>query len=245
MVDVFIGGETSGMLRTRFQDAGFSVLSCDLLPAEDGAAYDPLTMTGHYVGNYMIALDDLWLAKKWPTLAIFHLTCTYLTSSAEWAYNDPDFDRYPGVGYHQRVKPETLTGHERRQAREMQLDHARTLIHLPILYKAFENPIGALSRVAKPVDIVQPYEFGDDASKATGLWVFDKDGVRLPGFRLPRNPTLYVQPTLRKNGKRYWANQTDTGQNRLSPGDERWKDRSRTYPGIADAIVHHWKSFLL
>ena len=41
------------------------------------------------------------------------------------------------------------------------------------------------------------------------------------------------------NGVERWANQTDTGQNRLSPGADRWKERSRTYPGIADAIAAH------
>src|SRR5690606_30225406 len=86
-----------------------------------------------------------------------------------------------------------------------------------------------------PSDVLQPYEFGDDASKATCLWVFDENGDKIAATA-PRDPARYVPPTPRRNGKSYWANQTNTGQNRLSPGEDRWKDRSRTFPGIADAI---------
>lgn len=107
---VFIGMETSGELRRRFEAQGHCVLSCDILPAEDGCGYDPVEMTGHYVGDVFDTLEKLRWARLWPDLAIFHPTCTYLTISAAWAFNDPDYGRYPGVGYHQRVKPDTLTG---------------------------------------------------------------------------------------------------------------------------------------
>lgn len=233
---IFIGMETSGELRRRFIAQGHEVISCDLLPAEDGQT------PNHITGDVFDTLDRLrdeygW----WPDLAIFHPTCTYLTNSAAWAFNDPDFERYPGVGYHQRVKLGTLTGAARRQARKSALDDVRRIISLPIKRKVFENPIGAINTAIRKADqIVQPYQFGDDASKATCLWFYDEDGNPLPGMALPVDPALYVPPTLRPNGKSYWSNQTDTGQNRLSPGDERWKDRSRTFPGIADAMVMTW-----
>lgn len=56
---------------------------------------------------------------------------------------------------------------------------------------------------------------------------------------LPIDPAKRVSGRF-VNGVERWANQTDSGQNRLSPGDDRWKDRSRTYPGIADAMAAHW-----
>lgn len=247
---VFIGGETSGALRRRFQALGFETYSADLLPSEDGgeemAHHNSLPMGRHLIGDYFETLENLWSNDLWPELAIFHPTCTDLTVSAEWAYKDPDFVRYPGVGYHQKTKPGTLTGSARRDARERQLDHVRRIIALPIQRKVIENPIGVIStRIKKHSEIVQPYQFGDDASKATALWYLDKDGNDLSDMRLPRDPDKYVAPTLRKNGKRYWANQTDTGQNRLSPGADRWKERSRTFDGIADAMAAHWSKFLL
>lgn len=105
--------------------------------------------------------------------------------------------------------------------------------HIPRI--AIENPVGYMSSYfRKPDQYIQPYEFGDDASKKTGLW--------LRG--LPKLvPTERVDGRI-VNGKERWANQTDSGQNRLAPGPERAKDRSVTYPGIADAIVDQWGRLL-
>jgi hypothetical protein len=120
-----------------------------------------------------------------------------------------------------------------------------------------ENPVGIIgTRVRKPTQTIQPYDFGEDASKRTCLW--------LQGF--PRlRPTLYVPPrwvcqsckgvvppTAQKPtacphcdvfGAKLlprWGNQTDSGQNRLGPSELRWKLRSKTYPGIAAAMAEQW-----
>lgn len=234
---VFIGMETSGELRRRFIAQGHEVISCDLLPAEDGPT------PNHITGDVFATLDRLRQEYDWwPDLAIFHPTCTYHTVSAAWAFNDPDYERYPGVGYHQRVRPGTLTGAARREARDKAEADCERIRKLPIRIKVVENPRGTLATRTKygaPCDVLQPYEFGDDASKATCLWVFDENGNKI-ATTIQRDPAEYIPPTPRANGRSYWANQTDTGQNRLSPGDERWKDRSRTYPGIANAIVRKW-----
>jgi hypothetical protein len=117
---VFIGMETSGALRSRFQQAGFFTVSCDTLPAEDGSRYPEAwqgrKLGGHIQGDVFDTLDFLAVTQLWPSLAIFHPTCTYMTISAEWAYKDPDFERYPDVGYHQKLKPDTLCGAPRREA---------------------------------------------------------------------------------------------------------------------------------
>lgn len=82
----------------------------------------------------------------------------------------------------------------------------------------------------------QPYEFGDDASKKTGLW--------LKGL-----PWLTINPAARiagrwvtHNGKAVerWSNQTDSGQNKLPPSDDRGHLRAITYPGIACAMAEQW-----
>lgn len=239
---VFIGMETSGALRRRFQALGHAVLSCDLLPAEDGCGYDPIEMTGHYVGDVFEQIEAMKWGRCWPDLAIFHPTCTYLTSSAEWAFADPDYARYPGVGYHQKVQPGTLVGEARREARREALNDVRRIMALPIRRKAIENPRGAIgTAIRKPDQTIQPHLFGDDASKATCLWLYD-----LPKLR----PTKRVEGRLVDDGRpqmglfgtgvERWSNQTDAGQNRLSPGEDRWKDRSRTFPGVADAMAATW-----
>jgi hypothetical protein len=240
-VIVFIGMETSGAFRRRFQALGHHVVSCDLLPAEDGAGYDPST-GGHVVGDVFQTLDDLWAAGRWPDLAIFHPTCTYLTGSGEWAYKDPDFVRYPGVGYHQKPKPETLVGVERRQAREEALNGVRRIIALPIARKVIENPVGVIgTRIRKPTQTVQPNQFGDDASKRTCLWYFGNDGAALRDMIVPLDPTLQVPPRM-VDGRPRWANQSPCGAFKAGPSADRWKDRSRTYAGIADACTAHWAS---
>lgn len=238
---VFIGMETSGALRTRFQALGHYVISCDLLPAEDCPAWDDLR-GGHIEGDVFATLEGMEDEGIWPDLAIFHPECTNLTGAAEWAFNDPDYDRYPGVGYHQRLKSGTLFGAERRAAREKALSVVRKIIALPICRKAIENPVGAIGPAIMPASqIIQPHQFGDDASKATCLWLFDLPKLRPTGQRAGRIvDDGRAQLGLFGTGVERWSNQTDAGQNRLSPGAGRWKERSRTYDGIADAMAQQW-----
>ena len=243
MANIFIGMETSGQLRRRFAALGHDVISCDLLPSEDASNM-------HAVGDVFETLDRLCAFGWWPDLAIFHITCTYLTGSAEWAYKDPDFIRYPGVGYHQKLKPDTLTGAQRREAREKAMNQFRRVYHLPIKVKIIENPVGALSRIRKPSQIVQPYQFGDDASKKTCFWYADKQANPLPAMCLPIIPELRCDGRWvewpRGSGKlvERWSNQTDSNQNNKTPEDDRWKDRSRTFPGLADVAAQHWSTTL-
>lgn len=116
----------------------------------------------------------------------------------------------------------------------------RRILALPIRRKAVENPRGFISTaIRKPDQTIQPYQFGDDASKATCLW-------------LENLPKLQILPELRVSGRlvewprgsgklvERWSNQTDSGQNRLTPSEDRWQARSATFPGIADAFVRDW-----
>lgn len=230
-MNIFIGMETSGELRRRFLDKGHFVVSVDFLSADDDGA-------GHIQGDVLETFWELHAAGVTFDLGVFHPTCTLHTVSAAWALKDPDYMRYPGVGYHMRVKPGTLTGKARRDAREIAEAEIRDIWALPIKRKAVENPIGTLStRWMKPTQVFQPNWFGDNASKATCLWLDN-----LP----PLTPTQMVPGRMeewpRGSGKMVerWENQTPGGQNKLTPSDERWKDRSKTYPGPAQAMVDQW-----
>ena len=217
---VLVGCEHSGVVREAFRRRGHEAWSCDLLPAENGSPY-------HLQCNVLYVLNPsndntYYRGPKWD-LAIFHPDCTYLTASAAWAYGDGP--------YHQRVKPGTLVGAARRQARAEAIAFVQALAAAPIPKIAIENPIGVLSTVwRKPDQILQPYHFGHDARKATCLWL-----QGLP----PLKATDRIAGRL-VNGVERWANQTDTGQNRLGPSDDRWKQRARTYEGIADAMAAQW-----
>ena len=122
------------------------------------------------------------------------------------------------------------------QLTEDALAFVRLLMDAPILRIAIENPVSIISsRIRKPEQIVQPWMFGHDASKKTCLWL-----KGLP----PLRPTQIVEPRLvccgDKRARERWGNQTDSGQNRLSPSSDRWKIRSATYAGIAGAMADQW-----
>lgn len=158
----------------------------------------------HYQGDIFDIIGHHW------DLLIAHPPCTYLCSS----------------GMHW-----TTRGFRDPQLTEDALLFVRRLMDAPIQRIAIENPVGAIStRIRKPDQIIQPYQFGDDASKKTCLW--------LKGLPLLKH-TQYVEPRI-VNGKPRWANQTDSGQNRLGPSDDRWKERSKTYSGIANAMAQQW-----
>lgn len=143
-------------------------------------------------------------------LMIAHPPCTYLCSS--------------GLHWNTR-RP------ERAKLTEESLAFVCLLLDAPIHRIALENPIGCISTRIRPSDqTIQPWQFGHDASKATCLWL-----KNLPKLE----PTQIIEPRI-VNGKKRWANQTDSGQNRLGPSDDRWKIRSETYLGIAEAMAAQW-----
>ena len=158
----------------------------------------------HYQGDVRDVLGDGW------DLLIGHPPCTYLSvSGMHW----------------------TTRGLRDPQLTEDALAFARLLMDAPIARIAIENPVSIISsRIRKPDQIIQPYQFGHDASKKTCLWL-----KGLP----PLRPTAFVDPRI-VDGKPRWANQTDSGQNKLPPSADRWRMRSKTYQGIADAMAAQW-----
>jgi hypothetical protein len=213
---VLIGYSACGVTRRAFEQLGVEAWTCDLLPPRDGRTDRHLQCD-----IWDVAHDDSW------SMGIFHPMCTYLTVSAAWAFSDGP--------YHQKVKSGTLVGAARRGARDEAIENFRRLLALPYP-KAVENPAPSfVSKAIRPPDqTIQPYEFGDDASKRTGLWL---DG--LPKLL----PTRRVQGRM-VNGRERWSNQTDSGQNKLSPSDGRWLERSKTYPGIAEAMASQWCGYI-
>jgi len=111
------------------------------------------------------------------------------------------------------------------------LEFVQKLMDAPVNKICIENPISVISsRIRKPDQIITPYQFGHDASKKTCLWFKNLK---------PLQPTNLIEGRL-VDGKRRWGNQTDSGQNKLAPSDDRWKERSRTYQGVADAMASQW-----
>lgn len=162
----------------------------------------------HYQGDVRDVLYEGW------DLMVAHPPCTYLSvSGMHW----------------------TVRGKRDPQLTEDALEFVKLLMDAPINHIAVENPVSVISsRIRKPDQTVHPYQFGDDASKKTCLWL-----KNLP----PLVPTRYIPPRV-VDGKQRWGNQTDSGQNKLPPSADRWKQRSATYPGIAAAIADQWSHFI-
>ena len=164
----------------------------------------------HYQGDVFDIIDDGW------DLMIAHPPCTYLSvSGMHW----------------------TTRGLRDPQLTEDALDFVQRLMDAPIAKIAIENPISVISsRIRKPDQIISPYQFGHDASKKTCLWLKD-----LPLL----TPTQMVEPriVITPSGKpaKRWGNQCDNyGQDKLPPSADRWKLRSATYQGIANAMAAQW-----
>ena len=102
---------------------------------------------------------------------------------------------------------------------EAALSFVRMLLLAPIPRIAIENPVGLIStRIRKPDQIIQPWMFGHGELKTTCLW-------------LKNLPPLFATSIAQGREQRLW---------RLPPSKTRWMERSRTYPGIAQAMATQW-----
>lgn len=201
---ILIGGETSGRMRDAFRKRGHDAVSCDLLPTDVPGP--------HYQGDMFDLIDT----GKWD-MGIFHPSCTYLCGSGIHWNSNPKSPRFGGADT------------------EAALDDVVRLLNCRIPKIVLENPVGVIStRICKADQYIQPYDFGEDASKKTGLWL---KGLPLltPTRHVPGRLVLYKGKIVER-----WSNQTDSGQNKLPPSEDRWKLRSETYLGIADAFAEQW-----
>ena len=147
----------------------------------------------HIQGDVRDVLDQNW------DLACFHPPCTHLAvSGARW-FKD-------------------------KQAEQAEaLEFVRLLLEAPIPRIALENPVSIIStRIRKPDQTIQPWQFGHGETKATCLWL-----KNLP----PLTPTNIVE------GR-------EARVHRMPPGPDRWKERSRTFEGIAQAMADQWGPLL-
>ena len=170
----------------------------------------PCTENSGHLQCDVLEILEGYLSEPWD-LMVAHPPCTYLCSS--------------GLHWNKR-RP------ERAAQTEAALRFVQALLDAPIERIALENPVGCIGTRIRPADqYIQPHQFGADASKRTGLWL--KGLAKL-------EPTSLVTPRIAPDGKPRWANQTDSGQNRLGPSDTRWAERSITYRGIAEAMAAQW-----
>ena len=159
----------------------------------------------HFQGDVLEHLDKGW------DLMIAHPPCTHLAvSGARW--------------FTEGKKPWSL--------QEEALDFVRKLLAAPIDKIALENPVSVIStKIKKPNQIIQPFEYGHDVTKRTCLWL-----KNLPNLK----PTKIVKPDIvLVNGKKMSRMHYESFK---LPSKERSKVRSKFYTGIANAMADQWGS---
>lgn len=211
---VLVACEFSGIVREAFRKRGHDAWSCDLLRAEDGSDY-------HFQMDVMDIVCGKWEVPSWD-LMIAHPPCTYLgVSGFHWCYHYP-----------KKPKPGVLYGPERLKAAEEAIEFVRKLMNAKIPKIAIENPVSVISSRIRPADqTLQPWYYGHPEFKATCIW-----RNNLPELM----PTNILMPPKKGNPEYVkWAK-----VHHEPPGPDRWKNRSRTYQGIADAMAEQWGSAL-
>jgi hypothetical protein len=221
---VLIGCETSGVVRRAFSAYGHDVWSIDLLPAEDGS-------NRHIVGDIRDHLND-----GWDLLAVMHPPCTRLCNSGVRWLSEPPTKLNETYSRAELAAYASMNREERLAFMWQSLDDGAALFsdcwNAPIERVCVENPVmhgHARERIkgwVKP-QTVQPWWFGDRAFKATGLYLRG-----LPPL-VPTNKLTPPRPGTAEH--KAWSQ-----VHRASPGPDRWKDRSRTYEGIARAMPAQW-----
>jgi len=201
---VLIACEFSGVVRDAFIGGGHDAMSCDLLPTE--------TPGPHYQGSVMDILDDGW------DLMVAHPPCTYLTLTGNKWFKPEFAERFP----------------TRHQDRADAVEFFMALVNASIPKIAIENPIGIMSsRYQKPNQIIQPWQYGHETTKATCLWL-----KNLPNL-VPTNIVSKGEVVVSKSGNRMSRWYYETSMLPLKNG-VRAKARSVTFQGIADAMAAQW-----
>jgi len=223
---ILVACEYSGTVRDELIKLGHDAVSCDLLPTESPGP--------HIQDDVLLHLDT----GEWDMMIAFP-PCTYLTVAN--TYLKRGCSKY--------------TKEEAEQLQHEAILFFFSLYDAPIEKIAIENPIGVMSRILrKPDQIIQPWMFGHPESKSTCLWLKNLpllQSTKYADFTHYRCKCGYVfEESLGKYGcancggqyaaKPLWNNQTPSGQNKLGPSDDRWKIRSKTYTGIAQAMAKQW-----
>ena len=213
---VLVACEESQAVTKEFRKLGHEAYSCDLIPCSGGHP------EWHIQGD---ALEEA-NSRKYD-LMVAHPPCTYLAVSGNrWLYNK-----------------DGTKNEERWENRRKALFFVKQLMDAPIKHIAIENPVSVISsEIRKPNQIVQPYMFGDSASKKTCLWI-----KNLPLLK----PTNIVDKGeffewTDKNGKK--KRQAQWYMDALSKAktpEERRTLRSKTFPGMAKAIADQYSNYVI
>jgi len=217
-LNVLVACEESQAVTKQFRALGHNAYSCDLLNSSGG------NPEWHIKGDAIqIAYDSSY---NWD-LMIAHPPCTYLAvSGARWLYNK-DGSR-----------------NEDRWVKQAEgLAFVRKLMDAPIEYIAIENPVSVIStQIRKPDQIIQPYQFGDEASKKTCLWTKNLPNLVHTDIVGKGEMIEWIDKNGKKKRQAKWYLDA---LSKAKTAEERRTLRSKTFKGIAKAMAEQWSEAIV
>jgi len=234
-MNVLVGCEETQAVTIEMRSKGHEAYSCDLKECSGGhPEWHIIADVVSVISGGLFKLqngEDVFI-EKWD-MFLFFPDCTFITvSGLHWNTRIPGRAAKTDAALLFVCRLWNLSRHIPKRVMENPIGCIPTRIiedvngNLIVIPKADKKSEYAFN----PSQIIQPYNFGEDASKATCLWI---KGLPL------LTSTGYCEPRI-INGKKRWANQTDSGQNKLGPSLTRAKDRAATYKGIARAMAEQW-----
>lgn len=221
MAKILIACEESQATTKAFRKLGHDAYSCDLLPCSGGHP------EWHFQSNIFDVINEGW------DLMVAHPPCTFLTGSGVQWLSHPEDKSMP---FEER-RPHPKYPNRRNDMLDS-VEFVKALYNSDIKHIAIENPVGLLSsRWKKPDQIVQPYMFGDEATKTTCLWL-----KNLP-LLAPTNMVGKGERTVFSSGKSHPKWYADALKNAKTK-EERQTLRSKTFPGMAEAFAKQWGAIL-
>jgi len=225
ILKILIGCEESQAVTKAFRALGHEAFSCDILPCSGGH------LEWHLQGDIFEVIKSGNIEFD---LAIFHPPCTFLSvSGAAWMY-DPKDKELPIK--ERRPHPKFPN---RRKDQEDALNFVRSLMEVDIKYLAIENPVSVISsKIRKPDQIIQPWQFGDEAQKTTCLWL--KNLPFLKSTEIVGKGEMITYGSGKKMPKWYVEALTNS-----KTDTERRTLRSKTFQGIANAMAKQWSDYIV
>ena len=237
VLNVLVACEESQRVCSEFRKLGHNAYSCDLLECSGGHPewhfhQDVLEVIKNKGGKLQTG-EEIYIKGTWD-LMIAHPPCTFLAvSGAKWYYHPDDKDlpleqRRPHPKFPNRAKD-----------REEGANFFMALANANIEHIAIENPVGIMNtRFRKPDQVVQPYFFGDSASKKTCLWL---KNLPLLEHTNDVDPGEFIEFGSGKRLPKWYSD----GLTKTKTPEERRTWRSKTFPGFAKAMAEQWSEVLI
>jgi len=204
---ILVACEFSGTVRDAFLRSGHYAISCDLVPSDSDFGE-------HYQGDVFDIINDGW------DMMIAHPPCTYLTNAGIAWFNE---DKY---GEKARI---------RKQLRLEAMSFVDKLWKSKVEKVCIENPVGYLNRNwMKPTQTIQPWQFGEEESKRTCLWIRGLPTLKPTNIVSPKIYRYVKNPGANFGRPVYLVQYGDLG------GDNRKKRRNTFFVGIANAMAEQW-----